>query len=77
MKWTNLVVVFSAFKEIFESVNKKLNGKNPDWTEDRKNYNQVSPLRENLRKSTSQTTTKVCQNYKKEGQKRVLKANFS
>ena len=31
---------------------RKLDGENPDWTEDRKNYDQVSPVHENLRKST-------------------------
>ena len=48
----------------------KLNGKNPDWTEDRKNYDQVSPLHENLRKSTSTATTKVRPNYDQGGQKK-------
>ena len=57
-------MVFSVFKEIFESFNE-----NPDWTEDRKNYDQVSPLHENLRKSTSKTTTKVRPNYDLGGQK--------
>ena len=48
---------------------RKLNGKNPDWTEDRKNYDQVSPVHENLRKSTSKATTKVRPNYDQGGQK--------
>ena len=60
--------------EIFESVKKKFNGKNPDWTEDRKNYDQVSPLHKNLRKSTSKTTTKVRPNYDQGGQKKFLKS---
>ena len=60
--------------EIFESVNEKFNGKNPDWTEDRKNYDQASPLHKNLRKSTSKTTTKVRPNYDQGGQKKFLKS---
>ena len=48
---------------------RKRNGKNPNWTEDRKNYDQVSPLHENLRKSTSKATTKVHPNYDQGGQK--------
>ena len=48
---------------------RKLNGKNPDRTEDRKNYDQVSPLHKYLRKSTSKTTTKVRPNYDQGGQK--------
>ena len=42
---------------------RKLNGKNPDWTGDRKNYNQVSPLKENLNKKYvkmyNQSTSKL------------------
>ena len=53
---------------------KKLDGENPDWTEDRKNYDQVSPLHENLRKSTSKATTKVRPNYDQGGQKKFLKS---
>ena len=48
---------------------RKLDGENPDWTEDRKNYDQVGPLHENLRKSTSKTTTKLRPNYDLGGQK--------
>ena len=55
---------------------RKLNGKNPDWTEDRKNYDQVSPVHENLRKSTSTATTKVRPNYDQGGQKKFLKSLF-
>ena len=57
------------YSEIFESVNENFNGKNPDWTEGRKNYDQVGPLHENLRKSMSKTTTKVRPNYDQGGQK--------
>ena len=49
---------------------RKLNGKNPDWTEDRKYYDQISQLHKNLRKSTSKTTTKVHPNYNQGGQKK-------
>ena len=55
--------------EILGSVNEKFNGKNPHWTEDRKSYDQVSPLHENLRKSMSKTTTKLRPNYDLGGQK--------
>ena len=55
---------------------RKLNGKNPDWTEDRENYDQVSPVHENLRKSTSTATTKVRPNYDQGGQKKFLKSLF-
>ena len=48
---------------------RKLDGENPDWTKDRKNYDEVSPLHENLLKSTSKTTTKVHPNYDLGGQK--------
>ena len=61
---------FSCLK--WKSLNlltRKLDGENPDWTEDRKNYDQVSPLHENLRKSTSKATTKVRPNYDQGGQK--------
>ena len=53
---------------------RKLAGENPDWTEDRKNYDQVSPLHENLRKSMSKTTTKVRPNYDQGGQNCFLKS---
>ena len=62
-----LFEIFS--KKSLNLLTRKLNGKNPDWTEDRKNYDQVSPLHENLRKSTSKATTKVRPNYDQEGQK--------
>ena len=48
---------------------RKLDGRKPDLTEDIRNYDQVSPLYENLRKSTSKTTIKVCPNYNVGGQK--------
>ena len=48
---------------------RKLDGENPPWSEDRKNYDQVGPLHENLRKSMSKTMTKVRPNYDQEGQK--------
>ena len=56
-------------KKSLNLLTRKLDGENPDWTEDRKNYDQVSPLHENLRKSTSKTTTKVRPNYDLGGQK--------
>ena len=55
--------------EIFESVNKKFNGKNPDWTKDRKNYDQVSPLQENLRKVRPKLRPKYVQTTTKEDRK--------
>ena len=56
-------------KKSLNLLTRKLAGENPNWTEDRKNYDQVSPLHENLRKSTSKTTTKVRPNYDLGGQK--------
>ena len=64
--WNNFE--FSPEKSL-NLLTRKLNGKNPDWTEDRKNYDQVSPVHENLRKSTSKATTKVRPNYDQGGQK--------
>ena len=55
---------------------RKLNCKNPNWTEDRKNYDKVSPVHENLRKSTSKAKTKVRPNYDQGGQKKFLKSLF-
>ena len=55
-------------------LNEKFNGKNPDWTEDRKHYDQVSPLHKNLRKSMSKITTKVRLNYDQGGQKKFFKS---
>ena len=55
---------------------RKFDGENPDWTEDGKNYDQLSPLHKNLRKSTSKTTTKVRPNYDQGGQKKFLKSIF-
>ena len=55
----------------FESVNEKLNGKNPDWdwTKDGKNYDQVSPLQENLRKVRPKLRPKYVQTTTKEDRK--------
>ena len=47
----------------------KLDGGNADWTEDRINFDQVSPLHENLWESTSKTRSKVRPNYDQGGQK--------
>ena len=69
--WNNLE--FSPEKSL-NLLTRKLNGKNPDWTEDRKNYDQVSPIHENLRKSTSKATTKVRPNYDQGGQKKFFKS---
>ena len=49
---------------------------NPDWTKDRKNYDQVSPLHEKLQKSTSKTTNKVRPNYEQGGQKKMKKPKY-
>ena len=53
---------------------RKIDGENPDWTEDRENYDQVSPLHENLWKSTSKTRTKLRPNYDQGGQEKFLKS---
>ena len=61
---------FSCLKwKSLNLVTRKPNAKNPNWTEDRENYDQVSPVHENLRKSTSTATTKVRPNYDQGGQK--------
>jgi len=65
----NLLFFYFPPKKSLNLLTRKLDGENPDWTENRKNYDQVSPLHENLRKSTSKTTTKVRPNYDLGGQK--------
>ena len=47
-----------------------------DFFEHRKNYDEGSPLHENLQKSMSKTTTKVRPNYNQGGQKKFLKSLF-
>ena len=42
---------------------------NPKWTEDRKNYDQVTPCTEKSRKNIDKTMSKVHPNYKQGGQK--------
>ena len=45
---------------------------NPNWTEDRKNYDHVSPLHENLRKSAPKATTKVQTTIKEDRKLKIL-----
>ena len=55
-------------KKSLNLLTRKLAGENPNWTEDRKNYDQVSTLHENLRKSMFKTRTTVRPNYEQGGQ---------